>query len=118
MLRTMIKEHHQQAKAKATPKKLTYDDFEEEGSDSSEIRGLKTSSHLRRSERLKNKSKSKAKPREGRTKSRTRRHEYKGTSLDSDHEEDSKDTYEDLSIPYKRPKPTPFTTRITHFKYQ
>ncbi|GKF37421.1 hypothetical protein Tco_0114179, partial [Tanacetum coccineum] len=76
-------EHDQQAKAKAAPKKLVYDDSEEEGSDSSEIKSLserffnessrmfetrdmlcssrksqrslsqsKTSSHLRRSERL------------------------------------------------------------------
>ncbi|GJX59420.1 hypothetical protein Tco_0290810 [Tanacetum coccineum] len=36
---------------------------------------------------------------------------------DSDYEEDSEDTCEDLSTPYKRPKPTPFTTRITRFKY-
>ncbi|GKA23016.1 hypothetical protein Tco_0708978 [Tanacetum coccineum] len=148
VLRTMIKEHDQQAKAKATPKKLVYNDSEEECSDSSETKGLLeqfsngssktsitperdrcleksqrslsrswTSSHIRRFERLKNRSKSKAKTREGRTKYRTRRFEYKGTSSDSDHEEDSEDTCEDLSTPYKRPKPTPFTTRITRFKY-
>ncbi|GJZ43982.1 hypothetical protein Tco_0591237 [Tanacetum coccineum] len=40
MLRTMIKEHDQQTKTKATPKKLTYDDSEEEGSESSSIKGL------------------------------------------------------------------------------
>ncbi|GJV42001.1 hypothetical protein Tco_1420441 [Tanacetum coccineum] len=77
----------------------------------------KTSSHLRRSERLENKSKSKAKTREGRTKSRGRRSEYKGMSSDSYCGEDSEDTCEDLSTPYKRPKPTSFTTRITRFKY-
>ncbi|GKC25105.1 E3 ubiquitin protein ligase RNFT1-like protein [Tanacetum coccineum] len=40
MLRTMIKEHDQHAKAKATPKKLVYDDSEELGSDSSGAKGL------------------------------------------------------------------------------
>ncbi|GJQ91081.1 reverse transcriptase domain-containing protein [Tanacetum coccineum] len=93
MLRTMIKEHDQQTKTKVTPKKLTYDNFEEEGS------------------------RSKSKSKEGRTKSMTRRFGHKETSLDSDYEEDSEDTCEDLSTPYKRPKPTPFTTRITCFKY-
>nr|GEW67988.1 hypothetical protein [Tanacetum cinerariifolium] len=38
---------------------------------------------------------------------------HQETSLDSEYEEDSEDTYE----PYKRPKPTLFTQRITHFKY-
>ncbi|GJT15745.1 reverse transcriptase domain-containing protein [Tanacetum coccineum] len=40
VLRTMIKEHDQQAKAKATPKKLAYDESEEENSDDSEAKGL------------------------------------------------------------------------------
>ncbi|GJT15839.1 hypothetical protein Tco_0874545 [Tanacetum coccineum] len=38
-------------------------------------------------------------------------------SSDTKGEEGSKDSWEDLSTPYKRPKPTPFTTRITRFKY-
>ncbi|GJZ65438.1 hypothetical protein Tco_0622134 [Tanacetum coccineum] len=58
-LRIMIKEHEQQARAKETPKKLVYDEYEEEISDN----------------------------------------------------------LEDLNTPYKRPKPTPFTMRITRFKY-
>nr|GEW81011.1 reverse transcriptase domain-containing protein [Tanacetum cinerariifolium] len=88
----------------------------------------RTSSHIKRFERLENKIKSKAKTIEGRTKYRTRRSGYKGTNFDSNHEEDLEDTYsnheedledtcEDLSMPYKRPKPTPFTPRITRFKY-
>ncbi|GKA78472.1 hypothetical protein Tco_0785009 [Tanacetum coccineum] len=60
---------------------------------------------------------SQAKSKELGTKSRTRRSGQKETSSDSDYEEDLEDTYEDLSTPYKRPKPTPFTTRITRFKY-
>ncbi|GJW67803.1 hypothetical protein Tco_0122227 [Tanacetum coccineum] len=39
-LRIMIKEHDQQTKTKATPKKLTYDNSKEEGSESSSIKGL------------------------------------------------------------------------------
>ncbi|GKE01908.1 reverse transcriptase domain-containing protein [Tanacetum coccineum] len=66
---------------------------------------------------MENKSKSKAKTGEGRTKFRERKFEHKGISSDSDCGEYSKDTCEDLSTPYKRPKPTPFTTRITRLKY-
>ncbi|GKF53784.1 hypothetical protein Tco_0160694, partial [Tanacetum coccineum] len=55
--------------------------------------------------------------RKGRTRCRAKKCGNKGTSSDSDTEEDSEDTCEDLNTPYKRPKPAPFTTRITHFKY-
>nr|GEW41027.1 reverse transcriptase domain-containing protein [Tanacetum cinerariifolium] len=75
-------------------------------------------SHLRLSKRLKNISISKAKSRKGRTKTRGKWSEPREESLDIDYREDSKDTCDDLSTPYKRPKPTPFITRITHFKYQ
>nr|GFC49450.1 hypothetical protein [Tanacetum cinerariifolium] len=40
VLRTMIKEKDQQAKAKATPKKLAYDESEEKNSDDSGAKGL------------------------------------------------------------------------------
>nr|GEV02196.1 hypothetical protein [Tanacetum cinerariifolium] len=49
--------------------------------------------------------------------SRGKRSRYQETSSDSEHEEGSEDTYEDLNSPYKRPKPTPFTQRITRFRY-
>nr|GEU88536.1 cysteamine dioxygenase [Tanacetum cinerariifolium] len=100
VLRTLTKEYDKQAQTKATPKKLTYGDFEEEGSGSSARRGL-----------------SKTKAKEGRAKSSSRRSEERGTSLDSDYKEGSEDVCEDLNTPYKRPKPTPFTSRITRFKY-
>ncbi|GJS82931.1 reverse transcriptase domain-containing protein [Tanacetum coccineum] len=124
VLRTMIKEHDQQTKAKATLKKLVYDDSGEEGSDSSETKGLLelfssesfgTSGTSGTQDR--NKSKSKTKTSEGRTKCRGRMSEHKGINSDSGCGEDSKDTCKDLSTPYKRPKPTPFTTRITRFIY-
>ncbi|GKA73355.1 hypothetical protein Tco_0779657 [Tanacetum coccineum] len=38
-------------------------------------------------------------------------------SSDFEHEEGLEDAYEDLNSPYKRPKPTLFTHRITRFKY-
>ncbi|GJV44079.1 hypothetical protein Tco_1428615 [Tanacetum coccineum] len=77
----------------------------------------KTSSQLRRSERLGNRSRSKTKAKEGRAKSRSRRCRHRETSSESDYDKDSKDTCEDLSTPYKRPKPTYFTSRITRFKH-
>ncbi|GJY35975.1 hypothetical protein Tco_0421353 [Tanacetum coccineum] len=140
----MIKEHDQQAKAKEKPNRLAYDESKEGGSGGLGTKGLserpshessgtigahgkvrssrksqtrgKASSLLRRSERLQNQGKSREKTK-GRAKSRGRRPEYQETSSDSKSEGDSDNSCEDLSTPYKRPKPTPFTTRITRFKY-
>ncbi|GJT43556.1 hypothetical protein Tco_0952271 [Tanacetum coccineum] len=145
MLRTMIKEHDQQAKVKVSPKKLfcgeedldilgtkgilkrlsnesfgttgTRDRSHSSGKSLRSLSRSRVSSHLRSSERLENRSKSKAKSRERGTKSRGKRSEPKEASPDTDYEEDSKDTCEYLITPYKRPKPTPFTIRITRFKY-
>ncbi|GJT83909.1 hypothetical protein Tco_1058251 [Tanacetum coccineum] len=124
VLRTMIKEHDQQGYTRSNPKKLTYDEFKREGSGSSILpkepkKPLQKQDvvQIRRSGILEDQSRSKTKSKEGRAKSRSRRSEPKGKSSDSSYEGDSEDTCEDLSIPYKRPKPTPFTSRITHFRY-
>ncbi|GJR22505.1 hypothetical protein Tco_0971032 [Tanacetum coccineum] len=77
----------------------------------------RTSSHLRRSERLESRSKSKAKLRRERVRSRGKRSGRRKVSTDFEGEGGSGDSWEDLNTPYKRPKPTPFTTRITRFKY-
>ncbi|GJT00864.1 hypothetical protein Tco_0822033 [Tanacetum coccineum] len=143
----MIKEHDQQAKAKATPKRLAYDDSEEGDSGGLGTKGLserpshesssttgahgkvrssrksqrslshgKASSLPRTSERLQNRSNSREKTK-GMAKSGGRRPEYQETSLDSKSEGDSENSRKDLRMPYKRPEPTPFTARITCFKY-
>ncbi|GJS48886.1 hypothetical protein Tco_0599007 [Tanacetum coccineum] len=52
-----------------------------------------------------------------RSKSKKKRSGHQETSSDSEYEEGSDDAFEDLNSPYKWPKPTPFTQRITHFKY-
>ncbi|GJS35293.1 retrovirus-related pol polyprotein from transposon TNT 1-94 [Tanacetum coccineum] len=51
------------------------------------------------------------------SKPKGKRSRHQETSSDSEREEGSEDAYEDLNSPYKRPKPTPFTQRITCFKY-
>ncbi|GJT37689.1 hypothetical protein Tco_0937554 [Tanacetum coccineum] len=148
MLRTLIKEHDQQGQAKATPKRLNYDNSEKDDSESSRARNSlecssdgssrtmrtrsktrttrknqrsfsrsKTPSRPRRSGRLEGKSGSKAKLKDVKTKLRPRRSEHRGNSLDSSFEGDSEDTSENMSTPYKRPKPTPFTSRITRFRH-
>ncbi|GKA36970.1 reverse transcriptase domain-containing protein [Tanacetum coccineum] len=147
VLRTMIKEHDQQAKMKATPRKLAYvdsdkeaparslskgfsDRFSLESSGTSDThRQIRTSksqktpsknkepTHLRRSRRLKDRSTTKEKARRERSKATRKRSGHQKISSDSEHEDGSKDAYEDLNSPYKRPKPTPFTQRITRFKY-
>ncbi|GJU92437.1 hypothetical protein Tco_1304860 [Tanacetum coccineum] len=122
VLRNMIKEHDQQAKTKMTPRKLFYDESKEEYSDSSgkSQRSLSRSralSHLRRFERLENQSKSKEKPRGERSRPRGKRLELRVDGSNTKGEGESEDSGEDLSMPYKRPKPTPFTTRITHLEH-
>ncbi|GJV29798.1 hypothetical protein Tco_1386246 [Tanacetum coccineum] len=146
IFRMMIKKHEQQAKTKVTPKKLAYADSDKEALARSLVRSFsdrfslesfgtsdtrrqtrsagksqrnpsKEPQHLRRSRRLEDRSKTKEKTRRERSKSRGKRSEHQETSSDSEYEKGSEDTYEDLNLPYKRPKPTPFTQRITRFKY-
>nr|GEY44560.1 hypothetical protein [Tanacetum cinerariifolium] len=121
VLRTMIKEHDQQSKKKATPRRLTYADSDKEAparqtrsADKSQRTPSKNKepSHLRMSRRLEDRSRTNEKTRRERSKSRGKRYGHQETSSDSEYEEGLKDTYEDLNSPYKRPKPTPFTQRI------
>ncbi|GJW92755.1 hypothetical protein Tco_0172427 [Tanacetum coccineum] len=120
VLRTMIKEHDQQAKMKTTPRKLAYADSDKEAPASKSQKTPsknKEPTHLRSSRRLEDQSTTKEKARRERFKSRGKRSKHQEISSDSEHEEGLKDAYEDLNSPYKRPKPTPFTQRITRFKY-
>ncbi|GJX83155.1 hypothetical protein Tco_0332636 [Tanacetum coccineum] len=144
----MIKEHDQQAKTKATPRRLAYANSDKEAPARSLARGFsdrfslessgtsdthrqtrsagksqrtpsknKEPAHPRRLRRLEDQSITKEKTRRERSKSRGKRSGHQETSPDSEYEEGSEDTWEDLNSPYKRPKPTPFTQRIMHFKY-
>ncbi|GJW29452.1 hypothetical protein Tco_0046327 [Tanacetum coccineum] len=116
----MIKEHDQQTKTKATPRKLAYADSNKEAPASKSQRTPsknKEPAHLKRSRRLEDQNITKEKTRRGRSKTRGKRSGHQETSSDSKHEKGSEDAYEDLNSPYKRPKPTPFTQRITRFKY-
>ncbi|GJQ92923.1 reverse transcriptase domain-containing protein [Tanacetum coccineum] len=101
VLRTMIKEHDQQDKAKATPKKLVYDESEEENSDISGVKGLENPKKLVQ--------KSDVIPSE--------KIREAGESKQDQSKIHRRKNQEDLNTPYKRPKPTPFTTRTTRFKY-
>ncbi|GJU34057.1 hypothetical protein Tco_1182411 [Tanacetum coccineum] len=114
----MIKEHNHQAKVKATPRRLAYADSDKEAPASQRTPSKsKEPAHLRRSRRLEDQSTTKEKARRERSKPRGKRFGHQETSSDSEYEEGSEDTYEDLNSPYKRPKPTPFTQRIAHLKY-
>ncbi|GJT83146.1 hypothetical protein Tco_1057488 [Tanacetum coccineum] len=77
----------------------------------------KEPTHLRRSRRLEDRSTTREKARRERSKSRRKRSGHQETSSDFEYEEGLDDACEDLNSPYKRPKPTLFTQRITHFKY-
>ncbi|GKF52694.1 hypothetical protein Tco_0159604, partial [Tanacetum coccineum] len=73
----------------------------------------KEPAHLRRSRRLEDQSITKEKARRERSEHRGKRSGHQETSSDSEDDAGSADAYEDLNSPYKRPKPTPFTQRIT-----
>ncbi|GJV24442.1 hypothetical protein Tco_1377137 [Tanacetum coccineum] len=73
--------------------------------------------HLKRSRRLEDGSITKEKARKERSKPKGKWFGRQETSSDSEREEGSEDTCKDLNSPYKRPKSTPFTQRITRFKY-
>nr|GEW98686.1 hypothetical protein [Tanacetum cinerariifolium] len=77
----------------------------------------KEPAHLKRSKRLEDRSTTKEKTKRERSKSRGKSSRHQEISLDCEHEEGSEDAYEDLNSPYKKVKPTPFTQRITRFKY-
>ncbi|GJU62785.1 hypothetical protein Tco_1244620 [Tanacetum coccineum] len=119
VLRTMIKEHDHQTKT--TPRKLIYADSKRETpdelmaisffdrlslessgtSDTQGQGGWRTGVELRKEPEGRN-----PKP------------EEEGPNCsDTKCEEGSEDTCEDLNSPCKGPKPTPFTPRITRFKY-
>ncbi|GKE13960.1 hypothetical protein Tco_1421537, partial [Tanacetum coccineum] len=118
-LRTMIKEHDSQTKAKTTPRKLVYADSEREASDEfmtrnvSDRLSLESSGTSNTHGKAHSASKSQKSLPKGKEPSRPRR----SRSSDTGYEEGSKDIDEDLNSPYKRPKPTPFTPRIARFKY-
>ncbi|GKD94729.1 hypothetical protein Tco_1374566 [Tanacetum coccineum] len=62
---------------------------------------------------MENQSKVKERTRKEKSKTKGRKPEYQETSSNAEYEEGLEDTDEDLNSPYKRPKPTPFTSRIT-----
>ncbi|GKE08866.1 hypothetical protein Tco_1412417 [Tanacetum coccineum] len=147
VLRTMIKEHDQQARMKATPRKLAYVDSEKEAPTGLLARGFSDRFSLEssgtsdtrkqtrsasksqrtpsknkepthlRRSRMEDRSITKEKARRERSKPKGKRSRYQETSSDFEREEGSEDAYESLNSPYKRPKPTPFTLIITRFKY-
>ncbi|GKA76401.1 reverse transcriptase domain-containing protein [Tanacetum coccineum] len=134
VFRTMIKEHDQQAKMEAPTVSLAKgfsDRFSLESSGTSDthrqtrstIKSQKASSknkepaYLRRSIRFEDQNTNKEKARRERSKPKKKRSEHQESSSDSEYEEGLDDAFEDLNSPYRRPKPTPFTQRITRFKY-
>ncbi|GJW59789.1 reverse transcriptase domain-containing protein [Tanacetum coccineum] len=115
----MIKEHDQQAKMKATPRKLAYADSDKEALAGSLAKGFSDrfslessgTSDTRRQTRSTIKSqKTPSKNKEPTHLRRSRRLEDRSTTREKARRERPKSRR-------KRPKPTPFTQRITHFKY-
>ncbi|GJU05757.1 hypothetical protein Tco_1122187 [Tanacetum coccineum] len=118
VLRTMIKELDNQGQEKVTPRKLFNEESGEAGSENSqmspsveEVGGYSSHGFSRSEARSRSKSKSvKSKP-------QSMRASRKKSSSDSGYDTMSDSGSEDLSMPYRRPKPMPFTSRITRFRY-
>ncbi|GJV42721.1 hypothetical protein Tco_1421161 [Tanacetum coccineum] len=85
------RDNDQQAKIKATPRKLAYADSNKEAPALSLAKGFSDRFSLESSDTSDT---------------------YRQTRSTG-----SKDAYEELNSPYKRPKPAPFSQRITRFKY-
>ncbi|GJT74888.1 reverse transcriptase domain-containing protein [Tanacetum coccineum] len=112
VLKTMIKEHDQHAKMKATLRKLAYVDSDKEAPARSLARGFSdrfslessgTSDTHRQTHYANKCQRTPSKNKEPTHLKRSRRLEYQSITKEKARRE--------------RPKPTPFTQRITHFKY-
>ncbi|PWA34266.1 hypothetical protein CTI12_AA620760 [Artemisia annua] len=75
----------------------------------------RASSKSHRSDRSEGRSRSRTKS--VKSKSRSARASRRKSSSESGYDTMSEDSSEDLSMPYKRPKPMPFTSRITRFSH-
>ncbi|GJX80904.1 hypothetical protein Tco_0329053 [Tanacetum coccineum] len=120
VLRTMIKEHDQQAKIKSIPRKLAYADSDKEAQSLSLAKGFSDRFSLESSGtswKVEDRNMTKEKVRKKRSKPKRKWSRQQEASSSSEYEEGSEDAYEDLNLLYKRLKPTPFTQRITRFKY-
>ncbi|GKB75587.1 reverse transcriptase domain-containing protein [Tanacetum coccineum] len=104
VLRTMIKEIENRGQDKVTPRKLFN---EEPGRAGSENSPTSPSTEEAGGYSSDGSSRSRSRVRASRRKS----------SLDSGYDTGSKSDSKDLSMPYRRPKPMPFTSRITRFRY-
>ncbi|GKB60508.1 reverse transcriptase domain-containing protein [Tanacetum coccineum] len=126
VLRTMIKELGNRGQEKVTPRKLFN---EESGGVGSRRRGRPRSAQKNRKSVSKKKgiskshrsvrseAQSRSKSKSVKSKPQPVRASQRKSSLDSRYDTVSDSGSEDLSMPYRRPKPMPFTSRITHFRY-
>ncbi|GKD04278.1 reverse transcriptase domain-containing protein, partial [Tanacetum coccineum] len=107
VLRTMIKELDNRGQEKVTPLKES-----REVSDCSKKKGTSKSHRSVRSE-----ARSRSKSKGVKSKPQSVRASRRKSSSDSGYDTMSDSGSEDLSMPYRRPKPMPFTSRITRFRY-
>ncbi|GKE77712.1 hypothetical protein Tco_1543832, partial [Tanacetum coccineum] len=107
VLRTMIKELDNRGQEKVTPLKES-----REVSDCSKKKGTSKSHRSVRSE-----ARSRSKSKGVKSKPQSVRASRRKSSSDSGYDTMFDSGSEDLSMSYRRPKPMPFTSRITRFRY-
>ncbi|GJR71640.1 reverse transcriptase domain-containing protein [Tanacetum coccineum] len=66
---------------------------------------------------VRSEARSRSKSKSAKSKPQSARASRRKSSSDSGYDTASDSGSEDLSMPYRRPKPMPFTSRITHFRY-
>nr|GFA03895.1 reverse transcriptase domain-containing protein [Tanacetum cinerariifolium] len=124
VLRTMIKEVDNRCQEKVTPRKL----FNEESGgarsknsqmspSAEEVGGYSSDGSSRSSSRVRSEARSRSKSKSVKSKPQSVRASRRKSSSDSGYDNMSDNDSEDLSMPYRQPKPMHFTYRITRFRY-
>ncbi|GJS49602.1 hypothetical protein Tco_0599723, partial [Tanacetum coccineum] len=121
VLRTMIKELDNRGQEKVNPHRLFNEGLGRGGSENSQMSpsadegGGYSSDGSSRSRIQKTRSRSKSKS--VNSKPQSVRGSRRKSSLNSGYDIVSDSSSDELSMPYRRPKPMPFTSRITRFRY-
>ncbi|GJS72989.1 hypothetical protein Tco_0705830 [Tanacetum coccineum] len=120
----MTKELDNRVQEKVTPRKLFNEESGGVRSENSqmspsaeEVGGYSSDGSSRSKRRVRSEARSRSKSKSVKSKPQPVRASQRKSSLDSRYDTVFDSGPEDLSMPYRRPKPMPFTSRITRFRY-
>ncbi|GJW25081.1 reverse transcriptase domain-containing protein [Tanacetum coccineum] len=121
VLRTMIKELDNRGQERVTPRKLFNEESRSRGRPRTTRKHRKSVSRKKGTSKshrsVRSEARSRSKSKSVKSKPQSVRASRRKSSSDSGYDTVSDSGLEDLSMPYRRPKPMPFTSRITRFRY-